>query len=345
MSSQEPSQNLSTPPSKTDGGKPPVSEHKIDANRRNALRSTGPKTKRGKSTVSRNAIKHGLFARQVVIETGFGAEKPEEFNALVEQLREHFKPEGPIEESLVETIACCLWRKARIIRAENGEIRKHLDSAELDFKLRSSDKANLELALAKLDASLLSTESGKNILRLKERWSSIQVSQLNLRDHPVGVAYLSSILSIARSEIVSTGSISQSIREQIFAGFCFWDYLFAILIANESKESTMVDPTTGMAVFVKAEENPIDPLVLVDEMLVKLSIYRKGAAAGIHLAADAEARSFSLPSADATDKIIRYETHLDRQMYRAMDQLERLQRQRKGENVPPPLNLNLDRRA
>jgi hypothetical protein len=56
---------------------------------------------------------------------------------------------------------------------------------------------------------------------------------------------------------------------------------------------------------------------------------------------DAEARSFSLPPADATDKL--YETHLDKQLYRAMDQLERLQRQRKGKAVPPPLNINLGR--
>ena len=62
-----------------------------------------------------------------------------------------------------------------------------------------------------------------------------------------------------------------------------------------------------------------------------------------NLAADAEARSFSLPPTDATDKLLRYEAHVDRQLYRAMDQLERLQRQRRGETVPPPLNINLGR--
>jgi len=57
------------------------------------------------------------------------------------------------------------------------------------------------------------------------------------------------------------------------------------------------------------------------------------------------ARSFTLPSAVATDKLLRYEAHLDRQLYRAMDQLERQQRQRRDENVPPPpLNVNLGRR-
>jgi len=39
---------------------------------------------------------------------------------------------------------------------------------------------------------------------------------------------------------------------------------------------------------------------------------------------EAEVRSLSLPAEDATDKLLRYEAHLDRQLYRAMDQLERL---------------------
>src|SRR5437588_873621 len=63
------------------------------------------------------------------------------------------------------------------------------------------------------------------------------------------------------------------------------------------------------------------------------------------LAGDAEARSFSLPPVDAADKLLRYEAHLDRQLYRAMDQLERLQRHRRGEKVPPPLNINFGRKS
>ena len=52
----------------------------------------------------------------------------------------------------------------------------------------------------------------------------------------------------------------------------------------------------------------------------------------------------SLPAVDATDKLLRDEADLDRQLYRAMDELERLQRQRRGETVPPPLNISLERR-
>jgi len=52
--------------------------------------------------------------------------------------------------------------------------------------------------------------------------------------------------------------------------------------------------------------------------------------------------SASLPSEEALHRLLRYETHIDRQLYRAIDQLERTQRLRKGDKVPPPLKLNVE---
>jgi len=52
-----------------------------------------------------------------------------------------------------------------------------------------------------------------------------------------------------------------------------------------------------------------------------------------------------LPSPEVLDKILRYETKLERQLYRAMNQLERLQRLRQGEAVSPPLTLDVAERA
>ena len=45
---------------------------------------------------------------------------------------------------------------------------------------------------------------------------------------------------------------------------------------------------------------------------------------------------------EAAGNILRYEAHIDRQLYRAIDQLERTQRLRKGDRVPPPLKLNVE---
>jgi hypothetical protein len=89
----------------------------------------------------------------------------------------------------------------------------------------------------------------------------------------------------------------------------------------------------------KNEEKRASILSAIDHTQKKLSVLKDYAEEREQLALDAEARSFSLPPADETDKILRYEGHMDRQLYRAMDQLER----GKGEKVPPPLNINLGR--
>ena len=70
----------------------PVSERKIQANRENALCSTGPRTERGKRTASRNAITHGFLAREVVIRTERGEEGLEEFQTLLGGLYESYEP-------------------------------------------------------------------------------------------------------------------------------------------------------------------------------------------------------------------------------------------------------------
>ena len=44
-----------------------------------------------------------------------------------------------------------------------------------------------------------------------------------------------------------------------------------------------------------------------------------------------------LPGRKIVDRILKYESTLERQFYRAMNQLERLQRMRRGEVVPPPM--------
>ena len=52
-----------------------------------------------------------------------------------------------------------------------------------------------------------------------------------------------------------------------------------------------------------------------------------------------------LPSMEVLEKILRYETKLERQMYRAMAQLERLKRMRRGEAVPAPLAVEVSERV
>ena len=72
-----------------DNGK--VSLKKLEANRKNALRSTGPRTRKGKAAVKRNALKHGILAREIVIP---GREDAVEFSKLHAWLRKDKQPKG-----------------------------------------------------------------------------------------------------------------------------------------------------------------------------------------------------------------------------------------------------------
>ena len=98
----------STPP--TAAKKRPVSERKLQANRANALQSTGPKTPRGKRTSSQNSIKHGLLTREVV---NTEQERQADFDALLTRIRDQDRPVGQTEELLVERTATLWWRLAR----------------------------------------------------------------------------------------------------------------------------------------------------------------------------------------------------------------------------------------
>lgn len=347
MSLEERSKNSSDQPSPASPSrKRPASERRIQANRRNALRSTGPKTERGKRTVARNAIKHGFLAQEVVITAGDGKESLEAFHELVKQLCEYYDPVGVVEESLVQTIATCWWRKARVIRAENGEIRKRLDTLAVDRALRNSDKANLDLALSQMDVHLYSTENqADQQVSSRDRWSAIQVAQSDLRRHHSSLAYLSALLEVAKSQMTRDGYVTEELRKKIFNTFCFWDHLFALTCLYAGPpEAKREDQLSEKVIDQQTDELRATVIALIDDRLEKINTFNEYATEREKLAVDAEARSFSLPPVDATDKLLRYEAHVDRQLYRAMDQLERLQRQRQGENVPPPLNINLGRR-
>ncbi len=109
-----------------------VSEKQLQANKKSAQKG-GVKNPEGKAIVKYNALKHGLLAKEVVVTVGEGAENPEEFNALLEDLKAQLAPEGTLEEMLVEKIAVAYWRLRRAYRYEVGLIRSELDTATDDY--------------------------------------------------------------------------------------------------------------------------------------------------------------------------------------------------------------------
>ena len=90
----------------------------ILANRRNAQKSTGPRTPQGKAAVSQNAVKHGLLTRQNVI----SSESQADFDLYREQMLAELAPAGPMESMLAERIVTLSWRLKRAGRIQNQTI-------------------------------------------------------------------------------------------------------------------------------------------------------------------------------------------------------------------------------
>jgi hypothetical protein len=115
---QEQVVNIDDQPRATGQGQA-VSQRKLNANQENSKKSTGPKTPRGKSYSRRNALKHGLFAKQVEDFQNLGETKAE-YGDLLRSLCQQYQPVGRAEELEVERIAVCWWRLMRVWRFENS---------------------------------------------------------------------------------------------------------------------------------------------------------------------------------------------------------------------------------
>lgn len=110
-----------------------TTEKQIEANKKNALLSTGAVTEEGKAVVAKNAVKHGVFVSDLIISSGDGKENEQEYKQLLFNLIESLHPQGQMEHLLVEKIAVDFWRLRRVLRFETGSIRKYLDMVIYDY--------------------------------------------------------------------------------------------------------------------------------------------------------------------------------------------------------------------
>src|SRR5208283_5777294 len=90
----------------------------FEANRLNALKSTGPKTEEGKRISRRNALRHGLTAETVID----GLEDGEDYRGFEAAIIADYDARTAVERELVLRLASLLWRLRRIISIETDLI-------------------------------------------------------------------------------------------------------------------------------------------------------------------------------------------------------------------------------
>jgi len=121
-----------------------TSPKQIDANRRNALKSTGPKTPEGKERSRRNAVQHGLTAETVIAVL----ENSEDYEAFEAAVISDYSAETAVERQLVLRLASTLWRLHRATGMETAIFDSATENARSLSKSASAFNFDAKTALA-----------------------------------------------------------------------------------------------------------------------------------------------------------------------------------------------------
>jgi len=128
-----------------------ASEKQLEANRRNALRSTGPRTPEGKAVAAGNALKHGLCSGQIVVP----GEAEDEYEQFAAALMEQLAPAGALEAVFAAGAVQAAWRLRRAVRLEQ-------ELMEADFERGASGRTGLG---GKLSGPLAQTDKYGRLCR------------------------------------------------------------------------------------------------------------------------------------------------------------------------------------
>ena len=126
-----------------------TSYRQIDTNRRNALKSTGPKTEAGKQVSRCNAVRHGLTAETVI-----GAlEDAEDYKAFEAAITADYDAQSAVERELVLRLASLLWRLRRATTIETGLFEIQADHLSNFRRTHHVSPASLEIVYTLFNAN------------------------------------------------------------------------------------------------------------------------------------------------------------------------------------------------
>jgi vacuolar-type H+-ATPase subunit I/STV1 len=153
------------------------------------------------------------------------------------------------------------------------------------------------------------------------------------------VEFLLRLLENFRQEVEQTGSLSDHSKKAIAKYFSYGEGRLA------SCCSTLRPVRADGANIHPAPEEPTEAPADQQALRKVLGEEKKRLEAALAVERDQEDRRLDSKEArssipEALDKFLRYESALERQLYRALHHFERIQRRRKGEMVPPPVSVD-----
>ncbi len=282
-------------------------------------KATGPRTEQGKQRASRNATKHGIFCKVIILKD----ESRAEYDGLVARLWEALRPEGALEELLVEKLATITWRQRRLLLAEGAEIRMNMEFAEWDQRNRDQKEAEQigSVPTDEDDHGLIREIHNPDVLecclqRLAELRQEIEEAGFNPEQDALTL------------RTVYGDRDENRLREDLYDLYEAW--LETSECSREERERE------GYASPAQCRKNILQD---IDEEIRRLKRDQKARSSVQTARTQLEIVSRNVPDGPGLDRLLRYETSFERSFDRTLSQLEHWQRIRLGQPVLPKLEV------
>jgi hypothetical protein len=287
-------------------------------------RDTGPGYKAGNQKSRYNALRHGIFSDVVVLPT----EPLAKYRSLLKGLQESLQPEGKLEEVLVEKLASIAWRQRRVLIAESAEIRNGSEFWEWDKQDRERQEEEARRGRGVDREHLFGTDSGV-------------IGKIQAPEILTGCLELLGDLR----QVIESGGFDKdrdtAVLEKIYGPVTDFRktllriYLMWFDTAEVSEEERN---RNGYATTQQCKDNV---LAEIDNEIARLRSYQQKHALMKSERAKLEVLRRSVPEDRKCDRLLRYETSLERGFDRTLNQLERMQRLRRGLSVAPRIEVDV----
>ena len=297
---------------------------------RSAERSsaTGPRTLAGKQRSRLNALKNGIFSKILLL----NGESHTQYESLLAGFLEYFQPVGFVEEVLVERLVTIVWRQRRLIVAEGAEIQRGAKSLEWD-----RDKAaNLRQGIKQIeyeeqsDGVLLVFKPGliQDVENPKVLANCIEMLSDLRRGIEIDGFDVVRDLAILEDIYGKSGELGR--YQPVLYFYRYW--LETSRLTAEERERE------GSAPPLRCKENCLS---VIDRAIQRLMEFGKSQASMEASRNRLDRLRLNVPESPVLDRLLRCEASLDRSFDRTLGQLERLQRMRRGQPVPPTMKVEI----
>jgi hypothetical protein len=228
-------------------------------------------------------------------------------------MESQFKPQGDLEKMLVEKIVVAYWRLKRAHHHEAGLIKKNQDSAADNYYRETNpDTQEKRMTDEQIDAEIAQA------LKLIEQWQKDKTLFMKMRRY------------------------KRDIKE-IFGFTDNWSVLHYKGSDGDETPAKMRETLNKAGLtdddiwwcHIEACDNVIKSYELI------IQKYQRDKKASKR-AMQAQTKLVSIPEGKDLDQLMKYEGSIEKQFYKAISQLERLQQLHTGAPVPAPVNIDLN---